>query len=250
MKRLITIINYLATSDKQYGVTEVSKELKIPKTTVYRILSTLVDEQWVVKNPESRKYSLSDTFLQMGLSLLSRHNLRRVSLPFLNNLQGLTNESAALSIRIGMERMYIEMVESESEVRIVVPLGIRIPLWAGAIGKVMLAHMKDEEKEKIIRKLVHEGVKTYPTGQALHISELENELNDIRNQGYAIGSGERVPGAYAVAAPVFDKDSQVAGAISLHGPTPRFTLELAISSAPVVCEAAHKISLQMGASFS
>jgi DNA-binding IclR family transcriptional regulator len=143
--------------------------------------------------------------------------------------------------------MYIEMVESESEVRIVVPLGIRIPFWAGAIGKVMLAHMKDEEKEQVIRKLIHDEVKTYPTGQVLHISELTDELNDIRKKGYAIGSGERVPGAYAVAAPIFAKDYRVAGAISLHGPTPRFTLELALSNAPAVCEAARKISLQMGA---
>ena len=249
MQRLIEIVNYLATSDRQYGVTEVSRELKIPKATVYRILSALVDAHWVDKNPESRRYGLSDVFLQMGLSQLSRHNLRRVSLPFLNNLQSLTHESAALSVRIGLERMFIETVESESEIRIIVPLGLRIALWSGAIGKVMLAYMQDEEKEQVISKLTQDGVKVYPTGLALRISELADELRDIEKQGYAVGSGERVPDAYAAAAPIFNKGGRVTGAISIHGPAPRFTLDSAISNAPPVCDAARKISLQMGAIF-
>lgn len=246
MERVIAIISYLAATNEPCGVTEMSRELRLGKSSVYRVLSSLENVQWVAQKPETQKYTLGIRVLEFSLSRLSNLDLRSASLSHLEELGSATKETAMLSGRVGLERIAIEQVPGYYEVRYFAEPGRRLPLWCGAPGKVMLAHMEESEVEAVIDNLGKSGVSVLASGQPLDIDRLREELGEIRRQGFAVTVGERVAGGSGVAAPIFGYNHRVVGAISVTGPLPRFSADLARHYGPLVSQAARQISLKLG----
>lgn len=246
VQRALTIINYLATARRAVPLREISKHLSMSKSSAWRTLSSLERQQWVLKDPVTGMYTLGIGILQLGLTLLSNLNLRSVSLPYLTELRDTTTESVMLGIRVGLERMYVDSVESLHLVRYVAPLGKRLPLWAGAAGKAMLAWLEESEREEVIGQLRKSGELVFASGKPVDIDKMLEELAEVRREGFAVSSGERVAAATAVAASILDYNHQVMGAICVTGPLPRFTWEIAVRCGPLVTQAATKISQQLG----
>ena len=245
-ERVIAILNYLAINQASRGVTEISRELGSGKSTVYRVLSSLESVQWVAQDSETDKYTLGSMALEFSLSLLNNFDVRKVSLRYLEELRDATGETSMLSLRVGLERIYVEQLPSHNEVRHFVQLGIRVPLWCGAPSKVMLAYMEENEVGVVMENLRKSGVTILASGQAVDSDSLREELANISRQGFAVTVGERVAAVAGVAAPIFDRHHRVVGAISVSGPLPRFSADLATSYGPLVGQAASKISLQVG----
>jgi DNA-binding IclR family transcriptional regulator len=245
IKRFVSVVNYLSADQSYHGITEICQEMRVSKASVYRILSSLEDLGWVVQDPETRKYKLGSALLEIGLSVLSHLDIRMVSLRYLNQLRDSINESAMLTLRVGFERIFIDQVQDNHEIRLIAELGKRYPLWSGAQGKVMLAHLEEREIEMIVDNLIESGIRVLASGQNLDIDGLRKELVEIRKQGFAVSVGERVIGASAVASPIFGQDNRVAGAISVGGPLHRFSVDKARECGPLVSQVAEKISLQL-----
>lgn len=244
--RVLAIVGYIASSENASGVTEVSKKFGLSKSSVYRTLSSLKNAKWAVQDAGTRKYSLGPALLELGLSMASRIDLRSASLSFLNELYNMTHEATLLTTRVGLERLYVDQIESEHEVRWRVELGKRFPLWLGAPGKAMLAYIDKKEIETVIDNLRNSGTHLYVSGQVVDVAKLRKELTEIKRQGYAISTSERLVAVASVAAPIFGRDRQVVGAISLGGPMPRFNVELAVHYGPLVNKTAQKISQRLG----
>lgn len=247
IERIVSIVTYLAESQSYHGVTEIGKELRINKSSVNRILSTLESLKWVVQDHETRKYRLGSRILEIGVSLMSHLNIRIVSMPYLYQLRDLINETAMLSLRVEFERIFIEQVQDNHEIRMVAELGKRYPLWCGAQGKVILANMEESEIGEVINNLIKSGISVLASGQRVDVNILLKELGEIRKQGFALSVGERVIEATAVAGPIFDSDNRIAGAISVGGPLQRFTVDMAKQYGPFISQIAMKINLQLGA---
>ena len=247
VERVINILNYLASSGKPCGVTEIGKRLKLDKSSVSRVLSTLEKLKWAVKLPDST-YSLGDRPIEFGLSILSRVDLRKVSQPYLIEMNNTTHETCGLSIRIGIEDIYLDQVESTFPIRHVLPLGTRGPLWSGATGKAMLAYMDKGEVDEIIENLRKSGEVILASGKTLDVSELLEEIADVRKLGFAVTSGERSTAATAVASPIIDYNNKVIGCIGITGPLPRLSEEIARGFGPPVKQAAQNISIKLGSS--
>lgn len=245
-ERVIAIIGCPALGKGPCGVTEISKELGLSKSSAYRVLSSLKRAQWVAQDPKTKKYNLGTRVLELGLSMVSQLDLRSASLPYLNELRSTTHEAAMLSARVGLERIFIDQLQSNHEVRQVVELGRRFPLWLGAPGKAMLAFMEESEIEMVIDNLRKLGVHILASGQVLDIDRLREELAKIRRQGFAVTVGERLIATPAVAAPIFGRDQGVVGAISVGGPLPTFSVDQAVRYGPLVSQVSSKISLQLG----
>lgn len=245
-KHLIDILNYLVAEREPLGVTEISKSIGSNKSSIYRILSTLKNAQWVDQDPITKKYTLGMGLQELGVSIVSRLNLRNVSLPYLSELSNVTGETAMLTARVGYERIYVEQIESSHDVRQIVEIGKRYPLWAGAPGKVILANLETGEIRGILNDLLKSGKLVLASGETLEIDRLKRELEETKRQGFCITVSERVVFTAAVAAPIFSRNNQVIGAISMGGPIPRFNAELAAKYAPLVSKAANEISLRLG----
>jgi DNA-binding IclR family transcriptional regulator len=244
--RVVAITDYLISVGEPKRLTEISKELRISNSTAYRILSSLKRTEWVMQNRITKTYSVGNGLLELAISLVTQLDLRKISLPYLETLNRETRETALLSMRVDLERMDIEQMQGDHEVRQIVELGKRLPLWLGAVGKGMLAYMEEREIKAVIDNSRHSRVRFLASGQRININKLRKELAEIRKQGFSVTCGERVPGTTGVAAPIFSRDHLVVGAISVGGPVPRFSMDVAVRCSRLVSEAAKEISLQLG----
>lgn len=248
VERVATILNYLASSREPCGVTEISKALKISKSSVCRILSSLERLKWIAQSQDS-KYALGDNALDFSLSILSSIDMRNISLPHLYELNSVTNETAGLTLRVGLEDICIEQIESKNPVRHVLPLGGRFPLWSGATGKAMLAYMDESEVDEVLDDLRRSGVSVLASGQEIDINKLLYELTEVKNAGFAISIGERTPVTGAVASPIIDRNNKVVGSVLVTGPLPRFDADMARSYANSVKRAGINISMRLGSNY-
>jgi DNA-binding IclR family transcriptional regulator len=246
VKHTINIVNFLAHNRGPQKITDISKALNVSSSTVHRILSSLKNAEWVVQDHVTRKYEIGTCLLEFALSLSSQVDLKDVSLPFLRLLNSEVKEAVMLSARVGFEKIYIEQIRSNYELQHIVELGKRLPLWAGASGKAILAYLKKEEIENVMRRLKRLRIRVLASGQLIDVEKLRQELVEIRDRGFSISKGERIAWVNSVAAPIFDSSHRVVGAISIGGPEPRFGLELAIRYGPSVRESANNISIQIG----
>jgi IclR family KDG regulon transcriptional repressor len=244
VERITSIISLMAYHRSPWRVTELASELKIDKSSISRILASLERKQWVKKLPND-VYVLGDRILELSLSVLSGIDVKRVSLPYLHELNNQTRETVGLAIRVDFEDMVIDQVESQNSVRYVLNLGLRHPLWSGATGKAILANMEESEIEDLFANLKKSGDLILASGVKLNIDKLREELVIARRQGYAKSVGERTPVTSAVAAPIFERN-KVTGAILAAGPLPRFDETVAKNCSRYVIRAARNISKRLG----
>ncbi len=246
VERIIKVLNHLVNANSPCTLTSVAKDLGFSKSRTHRILNALKDEGWVEQVPETRLYTLGTCALQFSVSLLSQLNLKSVSSPYLRELSETVRETTLLCLRTGTERMYVDQVVSGQELRHIVELGKRLPLWLGAPGKVILAYMEEDEIELVIRQFIETGNNYLASGKYRDKNMLLEELVNIRAQGFATSEAERLLSIVGVAAPIFDKDNSVIGTISIAGPTPRFNIDLANKAGALVVSYAKKISSHLG----
>ncbi len=246
IKRAVSILNHIGTTEGRSGVTEIGKALKLSKGTVSRLLSQLEAEELVIQDPETQRYSLGVKIFEIGGLAQSNLDLRTASLPYMHQLRDIIGETVTLNLRVGFDRMYIEQVQGIHEVRQVPELGKRVPLWCGAGGKVILAHLGTSEIEDVLENLRKLGTQVLASGQSLDPSKLQYELEQVRKEHFLVTVGERLPSFCGVSAPIFGREHKVLGCLSVGGPLPRFSPEQGRRWGPSLSSAARKISLALG----
>ncbi|MDA8124984.1 MAG: IclR family transcriptional regulator [Deltaproteobacteria bacterium] len=246
-ERVVDILDAVASSDGPCGISELSRQLKIGKYNVFRILSALEEKGWIEQDTETKKYSLTGAMAGVAFRALSQLDIQKVSLPYLQELQKITGETSALVIREELGRMFISCIPSDQAVRHVVPVGERGEQWRGSGGKAILAFTTEDEIEAVLKQFRDSGVQTLAAGQTVTVESLREELALIRKQGFAVGVGERNSGVCGVSAPIFNHQQRVVGSISVSGPMPRFDMEKAFHYSDLIMEKAKKISSILGA---
>jgi IclR family transcriptional regulator, acetate operon repressor len=226
------------------GVTEIATELGISKAVVHRILASLCERDLVIADAETRRYSLGPAVLQLATAFRERLDVRPLALSTMQALSAASEETATLSIRHGWQRIYVDQVTPNREVKMTVPVGRQFALHAGSSSKAFLAFLPPEEIEQYLR----EAPLTAATAETItSASALRDDLAAIRSRGYAVSLGERQAGAGSVAAPVFDADGPVA-VISLCGPLERFRDRIP-EFAALVTDATATLSTRLGSPY-
>ncbi len=225
------------------GISEVSRQVGLGKSVVHRILSSLAAHDFVSQHHLTSRYRLGPGALQVGLSALGELDVSHTARPIMAALRERTRETVTLSIRVGDHRTYVAQLESPQDVRMRVEVGRTFPLYAGASGRAILAHLPRLERDQYLD--VTELVSL--TAGTIHSrAALEEELQRVVDRGYAASAGERDPLAAAVAAPLWSVDGGVMGAVSICGPVPRFTPDQVLAMGDLVRDGADRISAAMG----
>jgi len=241
--RAIAVLDLFTAEHPELGVREIARELDFHPSTVGRILVTLTSLGILTRDKSNHRYKLDSKVLKWSAVYLGSINLQSITRPYMEELRVKTNETVSLYVPSGNERVLIERLESTHFIRIVAQVGQRMPLYAGASGKVFLSFLPPEKREEIMKNLQIERL----TSQTIvDVNELQKEIKSIRENGYAVSRGERVEGAYSVSAPLFDFRNQVVGAISISGPTNRFSDENITKYAGLLVKATKKISEELG----
>lgn len=214
--RAITILETLAKNSAGCRITELSNATGLHKSTVYRLLSTLMSRGYVERCLDSENYKLGIRILLLGSSILDRMDLRNIAKPYIQELSRKTKEVVHLSILDDGEAVYIDKVESPyHSIRMYSQIGKRGPLHCTAVGKILLSGLKDIEVEKIMEQ---KGMKKYTKSTIDNLHQLMEELSRIRERGYAFDEMEHEEGIRCVAVPIYNQSGKVIAAISLSGP--------------------------------
>lgn len=210
-----TIVNALKDLDGA-GVTELADYLDLPKSNVHNYLSTLHQEDYVVK--DGTTYSVGIRFLALGAYARNRLDIYEIAKPEVEKLADDTGELANLLVEEHGRGSYLHRSRGDQAVQVEAYTGTRVYLHSTALGKAILAHMPAQRVDEVVEA---HGLPASTPGTITSRDELDATLDDIRDRGYALDDEERLKGLRCVAAPILSNDDRVLGAVSVSGPTSR-----------------------------
>lgn len=222
VSRALDIITMLSLKKGGLGVTEIANQIDINKSSVYRILSTLVQYGYVEQDTDTGRYKLGYKFLEISSKLLESIDLRGEARPFLQELENETNEVVHLVVYDQGEVVYIEKLEGNELLRMHSKVGKRAPMHCTSVGKAILAQLPDNVIESVLER---KGMPVHTIHTITDKDVFMMELEQVRQKGYALDLEENELGITCIAVPIFDHTGKVVSAVSISGPTIRMTEE-------------------------
>ncbi len=198
------------------GISVLSSQLKLGKSTVFRLLATLKSKGYVKQNPQNEKYSLGLKFAHLGSAVIAKLNLIDVAHPFLQQLSRQYDETTHLVILDGDEGVFVDRVSSSvNTLQMQSSVGSRMPAYCTATGKLLLAFNHSDDLDQYLGRVqfVRFTHNTITSREALRA-----ELMQIRADGYSEDREEKEVGLFCYAAPVRDNTGQIVAACSISGP--------------------------------
>ncbi|MBA9025903.1 IclR family transcriptional regulator [Peribacillus huizhouensis] len=214
----------------------------IPKTSVYRMLTSLEELGFLEKGTDS-KYRLGLIFLNFGQLVSSRLDIRQFALPIMQELHDDVDEAINLIVKQGNEAMYIEKIDINQKVRLYTAIGRRSPLYAGACSRVILSFLPAIEIEKYIESV---ELKPFAMGTITDKVDLYKAIHQAQKDGYTISHSELENYTSAIAAPIFDHKGDVIAGISIAGIEANYQNENVPIFAEKIKWAAERISEKLG----
>lgn len=216
VEKALQLIEALARSNGPAGVSQLGRELQLNKSTVYRLVDTLVRHGFAQQDAATGRYALTPRLWELGVGVVQRLGLRQAAHPVLESEAEATGESTLLGIVQAREALIIDKVESPHALRIVSPLGARVSLCHSSIGRALLAFQPPDFIEELAAgfvPLTAHGIQTR--------AALLRDLERVRREDCARSVDEWQVGVAGVAAPIRDVTGLVAGAFCITGPSSR-----------------------------
>lgn len=240
VERVLDLLEELANWPYGVSLSDISRAVQLNKTTVYRLLNTLIDKGYVLKDPVSGKYRLSMRLFELGSQGRNGRHILTVALPYMERLARKTNKTICLAIPDGVDVVYLFKGGAYNiGARTPIYVGLRAPMYCTGTGKSIMASLSDEEirtiwKHSSISKVADNTITSLPT--------FLEEIARIRVQGYAIDNVEHDIGFCGVAASIYDCNHYPCAAIGVSGSVKEISLEQLHTLAPEIKEIANEIS--------
>lgn len=240
--RALAVLEILAR-DGQAGVSEIAEEMGIHKSTVSRLLGSLVGRDIVHQNSERGKYQLGFGILRLASSVPGRLSLVREGRPVLESLAEDFKETVNLAVLRSNYAVNVDQAMGPSTLATYDWVGSLTPLHATSSGKVLLAALSADERDRILKET---GLPARTPRTVTSRSKLENQLLDVSREGYCVIREEFEIGLNAIAVPVYNHMGSVIGAVSISGPAFRFDPEKTPGLLEALKQGGLQISKNMG----
>ncbi|MCE3198630.1 IclR family transcriptional regulator [Paenibacillus sonchi] len=225
------------TQENDLSLTEIASKISLHKSTVHRLLTTLEEKGFLLRNEATEKYRLGIRIWELSTHLPTLDEPAALLLPAMEKLRDRLGETVSLYLRDDLERVRIQAVQSRQAIRRVAQIGARLPLSVGASSKVLAAYAPQEVQTRLLAD------PNWP--EAVDKGAYLGQLQEITRRGYATSFEEREPGAAAVAVPIVGRAGTVVAALSLSGPVSRLSREMLEDYAVVLAENAAEMGLMM-----
>ena len=240
--RTLDVLEYMAKSHKPFGTTELSRALKIPLNSVFRILKRLTEREYTVQDPATGGYQLSTKVFTLGMSLYTRYELRQRARPHLEWLCRETEETCQLSVPRGEKLLVLDTVSPEVEFYLRVVPGSLVYYHPSAFGKAILAFEDQERVKEIIPARMN--AMTPKTIQLR--TDLIKSFEAIRATGLAYDDEEYTTGILCIGAPVFDVSEKAVAGLGITGLISTFEKGRKPGFEKLVLECARRVSKDIG----
>lgn len=243
VERTLSILEVLADYYEGLGITDISQKVGLHKSTVYRLVLTLIQKDFVMQDKDTNKYRLTFKLYELGNKRIKEMDILTASKLYSKKLMESVNEVVHLVIRDGSKIVYIDKVEANNTIRMASYIGNRSPMYCTSVGKAILAFLPDNVVDEIWDK---SKVKKLTDNTITDFHDLKRELKEVREKGYAVDNEENELGVRCVGAPIFNRFGDVEGAISVSGPAIRMTEKKTEAVAREVMKYAGLISSELG----
>lgn len=241
LSRGLNLIGILARSNGGLPLSALARRAQLSKSSAHRLLLTLVQEGFVVRDGDRPNYRLGLKLLWLASDLVDGLGLDRLVRPVLEELVNATHETVHMAMLDGDVAVYVDKIESPHAIRRMYSrVGKRVPFHCTGLGKAMLAHLPEARARTILSE---EGMPRRTAHTIVESGRLFHHLATIRSQGYALDDEEHEEGIRCIASPVFDRERQVLGAISIATLAYRVNRRKLLSFWPPLREAAEKATV-------
>ncbi|SDT60671.1 DNA-binding transcriptional regulator, IclR family [Pseudarthrobacter equi] len=242
VERALAVLEILAR-EGQAGVSEIAEEMGIHKSTVSRLMGSLVSRDMVQQNSDRGKYQLGFGILRLASVIPGRLSLVHEARPVLEGLAAEFKETVNLAVLRSNYAVNVDQAMGPSTLATYDWVGSLTPLHATSSGKILLAALATEERDRILKET---GLPARTSRTVTNRQELDRQLLEAGNKGYAVVREEFEIGLNAIAVPVLNHQGNVVGSISISGPAFRFDPEKIPGLVEALREAGLQISANMG----
>ncbi len=240
--RLFGAVELLA-SEGAMGLTAVSTRLELNKSTVHRLLNSLIHMGYVKQNEENGKYELTMKLVDLAGRLMEKKDVVQIVRPHLRRLMELSGETVHFVERDGADAVYIDKVEAFSNtVQMVSHIGSRLPMYCSGVGKAIAAELNPEEAEEVWRS---SRILRRTPYTITDYEEFRRNLEEVRERGYALDNEENETGVRCVAASLRDYSGRVRYAFSISAPVHRMYNDRIAELAGYILEAKKEIQKEL-----
>ena len=237
------LIELIAQSPKGLTIQEIVNTLGHSKTSIYRIICSLEEMGYLLKNQQSGSFSLTRKMFKIGLSTLGMTTIIEHSYEPMRRLRDKLRETVVLGTLMGTKIVILEQVIGSHHFSFILKPGMGVCLHASAPGKAFLANISDRERDEILSKI---ELTKYTDKTITNVPEFLAELKQVRLCGYGLDRGEELSGVRCIGAPVFNLAGKIAASIWISGPAERMMDDSLEEFSREVVACANEISEKMG----
>lgn len=238
----LRLLKVFTAEEPEWGITDLARHLGVAKSTVHRLVSSLVLEGFLEQNQDNGRYRLGLLLFSMGTMVRRRMDVAEQAAVHLRHLAQQSQETVHLAVLNDDEILYLRNIESPHAIRPRSYLGVRMPAFCTSEGRAILAHSPAAVVTRVLSgKLVNRTPFT-----VTHKKVLMAKLAEVLAQGYAVDQEESEHAMCGVAAPIFGAGGEVVAAVGVVGPIHRLGKTQLRKLAPQVTRTAQTISAQLG----
>jgi DNA-binding IclR family transcriptional regulator len=244
LDKALRVLMLFSPEQPEWGVSAVSREVGMSKSTVHRILRVLEQHGFVTQNADTRRFRLGLAGIELGRRAQAGMELRRVALPIMEQLSAMSGETVLLQVVSpeGDRVVCIERVQQRRGLRLILDVGSTAPLYAGCSSKVLLAYLDKETVDTVLKGRLR-PLASHTTTDA---AQIRAQLVEIRRKGYAVSFEETDEGVAGVSFPIRDARDRVVASLTISGPLTRVNAATIDHYTGIVRDGARRIAAELG----
>jgi DNA-binding IclR family transcriptional regulator len=247
LSKALDILELFWRHQDEISLTEMSALSGYNKTTIYRIVSTLVKRGYLQQEKRRGKYSLGTVFLEFSGIIKGKVKIRDIAIPHLIELSRLVNESVLIAVWDGKDGVFTETFHetsySNGPLKVIPEEGTSIPLHCTSMGKIIIANMTGDEFDRYFKD---KKLESRTPNTVVDINVLRQQLLNIKREDIAYDDEEYSLGVRGVSSGIRNDHGKIVGAICIIGPSVRLSLATLKNLAPTVQKYAMRISRELG----
>jgi IclR family transcriptional regulator, KDG regulon repressor len=241
VERALDVLLCFNRQTPELNMTQIAEQVGIHKSTVHRLLKTLEKKRFVERDAATGVYRLGIQLLQMAYLTLEQNDLRRLAAPFMRRLWEQHRETIHLAVLDQADVVFLDAIESPQRVKLAAAIGQRLPAFATAAGRAILAFMPDEAVQDVLKR----GMPQYTPQTRSSPEAFFEGLRLVRERGFALDEREFEEGIDAIAAPILDQSGLPIAAVSVAGPSYRLVHDRLLEIGPSVLATARDITREI-----
>ncbi len=243
LMRAFDIIDVFDYDNRELSAQELSHRTGIPLSTLYRLIKDLETRGYLKYDSQLATYGLGMRFFELGCVVEQQIKLPEVCGPVMRQLSEQFDATVMLTAVYRNEVICLEVIESRRILRLAMERGSRLPFYAGAGSKILMAFLSEATIDHLLEQ---QPIIAFTTHTLTDPAAFKAHLAEIRDQGYAVSDQEMNTGAAGLAAPIYNAQREVVAGLTLAGPTSLFTPERLPEYTEALQVAAAECSARLG----